>query len=502
MILEVTIPKTYIRDWSYQELNHLDLELQYPTEVAEAIERGYAQSLPVGEGGWNGWIRLLRRPRTDHPWFPSGLLSRVLRICSKMGFPVQIEDKRLRPEEGFPEFVKKPIVDRPYQLKAVDRAVEKGSGVLDMVPRSGKTRCACEIQRRIALPTLWIAPTDRIVRQTQGVLESFLGRNYAVHLVGTEKADKATFANVVVCTAATAVRLSPEFYKTRKMIIVDEFHRSAAKTYKKIFSRCDHIYYRFGMTGTFFRSGPDEMAMHALLSDTIYRVTAQELLELGFLVPTKVVFLPVLSPRLRNLPDQTFQNSHGKFGIQKHDHRNQLVTMATVYLHQAGKRVLVLVGTKAHGRLLREAIQAYVRPAPANARFQSVEFLNAETSRPIQGEVIESFLEGREVKVLIGTSLLGEGVDLPSADALVYARGEKARVSLTQNAYRVGTATPGKDRALLVDFADRHNKHLMRHSLNRLEVYHAEDTFAVTVLQDPNGFLGWLREHGGEKVAD
>jgi superfamily II DNA or RNA helicase len=131
-----------------------------------------------------------------------------------------------------------------------------------------------------------------------------------------------------------------------------------------------------------------------------------------------------------------------------------------------------------------------------------VEFLNAETPRPIQGEVIESFLEGREVKVLIGTSLLGEGVDLPSADALVYARGEKARVSLTQNAYRVGTATPGKTQALLVDFADRHNKHLMRHSLNRLEVYHAEDTFSVEVLQDPNGFLPWLREHSGEKVSD
>jgi superfamily II DNA or RNA helicase len=419
-----------------------------------------------------------------------------------MGFPVQIEDQRLRPEEGFPEFVKKPIVDRAYQLKAVDLAIQKGSGVLDMVPRSGKTRCACEIQRRIALPTLWIAPTDRIVRQTQGVLENFFGRNYAIHLVGTAKTEEVMFTNVVVCTAATAVRLSPEFYQTRKVIIVDEFHRSAAKTYKQIFAKCAHIYYRFGMTGTFFRSGLDGMAMHALLSDTIYRVTAKELLELGFLVPTKVVFLPVLSPRLRNLPDQSFQNAHGKFGIQNHDHRNQLVTMATVYLYQAGKRVLVLVGTKAHGRRLRDAIQGYIQPAPEKARFQSVEFLNAETPRPIQGEVIESFLEGREVKVLIGTSLLGEGVDLPSADALVYARGEKARVSLTQNAYRVGTATPGKTQALLVDFADRHNKHLMRHSLNRLEVYHAEDTFSVEVLQDPNGFLPWLREHSGEKVSD
>jgi len=87
-------------------------------------------------------------------------------------------------------------------------------------------------------------------------------------------------------------------------------------------------------------------------------------------------------------------------------------------------------------------------------------------------------------------------VELPSADALVYARGEKAEVTLTQNAYRVCTATPGKKQAIIVDFADRHNKKLMNHSLERLGIYYAEPTFSVDVLQHPNEFGGWLQGVG------
>jgi hypothetical protein len=75
----------------------------------------------------------------------------------------------------------------------------------------------------------------------------------------------------------------------------------------------------------------------------------------------------------------------------------------------------------------------------------------------------------------------------------VYARGEKAEVSLTQNAYRVCTAVPGKKEAIIVDFADRHNKKLMGHSLERLGIYYSESIFSVQVLQHPNEFGVWLR---------
>jgi len=496
VIFEVTNSRTNIYGADPYALWHFDLETRYPTAVAEATAKGFVLPDQDPENpGWDGWVRLLHQPKTMLPWVPTGLLPRLKRLCKKMQFVYEVHDKRLRPEEGFPEFPTETIIDRDYQLDAADAAVKIGRGVLDMPPRSGKTRTMCEIHRRIALPTLWLAPTDRIVRQTHEVLERFFGKHYAMHLVGTAEEAKAAGMQVVVCTAATAAMLSPEFYKTREVIIVDEYHHAAAKSYHTdIFKKCDHVYYRFGMTGTFFRSGNDELALHALLSHVIYKVTSQELLNRGYLVPTKVAFLPVLSPRLRGMPDNTYQGGHGKYGIQEHKPRNQLVTWATTTLYQTGRKVLVLVGTKKQGRALEHMIKAFIRPPPAGCEFKSVEFISTDTPRPIQGRIIESFLESQEVKVLIGTSLLGEGVDLPSADALVYARGEKAEVTLTQNAYRVCTATPGKEVAIIVDFADRHNKKLMSHSLERLGVYYREPTFNVQVLQDPNEFGGWLKD--------
>jgi hypothetical protein len=80
------------------------------------------------------------------------------------------------------------------------------------------------------------------------------------------------------------------------------------------------------------------------------------------------------------------------------------------------------------------------------------------------------------------------------ADALVYARGEKAEVSLVQNAYRVGTAQGDKRESLIVDFADRHHRGLLKHSQERLRVYCDEPTFTVEVLQDPAEFGPWVQK--------
>lgn len=273
---------------------------------------------------------------------------------------------------------------------------------------------------------------------------------------------------------------------------------SAAKSYKGIFAHCDHIYYRYGMTGTFFRSGGDEMAMHALLSTTVYRITPPELVERGYLVPTKVVMLPVTGQLRVPGGSRGFQEGHGKHGIHEHEMRNRWAAYAVQALLDIGKTVLVLVGTKKQGRLLRDLVQERIPPAPDGAQFAAVEFVSTDTPRPVLGQILESFLTHQEVRVLIGTSLLGEGVDLPTADALVYAKGEKAEVTLVQNAYRVGTAIEGKREAVIVDFADRHNKKLLAHAQERGRVYHEQQTFQVEVLDDPCKFEGWLRVLQGE----
>jgi len=472
---------TSITEYDDFILNILDKESKYPTPQALALERGF--SLPMGEdNGWDGWIRLLKRPKTMYPYFPTGLLPQLSRICTKFGYPFCVDDKRVKPEADIPEA--KPIPLRPYQEQAVEAAMRLGRGVIDAVPRSGKTRILCEVHRSLSLPTIWIAPTDRICTQTVEVIESFFGRNYVFQLVGQKELPTALLRRIVICTMATAANLPQAFYDTRQMLVVDEFHHTSARSYThEIFPKCDHIYWRFGASGTFFRSGYDGMAMHGLLSNTIFKVTAKEMLELGFLVPTRVIFVPVPShPKVRGAGNM-FNGGFGAAGIHEHKVRNQMVVRAAMLLYKQGRKVLILVGTKAQGREVNNQLAQLLPEPPKGAEFKSVEFLSTDRPRDIQTKIIDSYLADQEVKILMGTSLLGEGVDLPNVDALVYARGEKAEVSLTQNAYRVCTAVAGKKDAIIIDFADRHHRKLLDHSEERLQVFYHEPTFAVAVLQ-------------------
>lgn len=487
---EITYGDEFIR-------NVLKKESSYPTQAAELLKCPPRTDSEKGDGdGWDGWVRLMRTPKTKFWYFPTGLVPRLSRISEKYGYSVYIEDNRQRPMEGIPEHSQEgEIVDRDYQLEAADKAYALGRGVLDMPPRAGKTRTMVEIHRRFGLTTLWIAPTNRIVDQTVSVVQRFLGKNYAVNLETSKDASAAAGARVVVCTAALAANLPESFYQTRELLVVDEWHHGAAKTYTSgIFPKCDHIFFRFGMTGTHFRSGNDDLAMHGLLSTVIYKVTTRFLLNRGYLVPAHAVFLPMPAyPKLRGVSG-TFNTGHGKHGIHLHQARNQLATHAAFYLSRAQRKVLILVGTKVQGYAIQKMLSAFFPEADHGYEFRPVEFISTDVWRPKQKRVLESFLDDQEVKVLIGTSLLGEGVDLPGVNALVYARGEKAEVTLRQNWFRVCTAIPGKTNAVIVDFADRHNAKLLKHSHNRLDAYYSEPIFTTSILQDSRQFVPWLNQ--------
>ncbi len=375
---------------------------------------------------------------------------------------------------------------------------------------SGKTRTMISIVTKLGLPTLWTAPTDAIVQQTVRAFESFFGKHFVRHQVGAQfsgdqgatELHKAVSSRVLICTAATAVRLPPEVYNSLQCLVVDEWHHAAAKTYREIMKLCDHIYYRFGMTGTFFRSGDDEMAMHALLSNEIYRVGSDKLLEMGYLLPTRIVYVPCDSPRLQCPKKYTDDGAeikrvapYLKYGVQEHTYRNQLCAYAAAYLHNIlSRKVLVLVSTKEQGRRIERMISTQIPEKVSGAEFNPVEFVSTDRRRTTLQKVIKAFNESDEVRVLIGTSLVGEGVDLPPADALVYARGGKAEVELAQNSFRVCTAWGQKTSAIIVDFADRHNKNLMKHSRQRLECFYREPIMSVEVLPSIK-FLGeWCRQ--------
>ncbi|MBN2260694.1 MAG: DEAD/DEAH box helicase family protein, partial [Clostridiales bacterium] len=348
LYFEIHNNKTFVINADSYILSYLDSILKYPTDIAEMGQYNSENALVHG---WDGWVRFLHIPENKLPWFPTGLMGYVCQALGRLNFYYRIEDRRIRPEEMLPHFVD--ISLRDYQKEAALIGVRVGRGVFAMPPRSGKTRLAIELYRRLAIPTIWIAPTNPIVVQTVEAINSFFGEGFASQLIGKSGEKSLRDASIVVCTAATATRLPLEFYQSRQMIIVDEFHHSSAKSYNIIFKHCDHIYYRFGLTGTFFRSNGDDMAMHAHISNVLMSVDSDYLVKRDNLVSTYVVFIPVISAPLK-IGTGIFNEAHGKHGIHHHLIRNQMVVSSALSLKKTGRSVLILVGTKKQGRIIRD----------------------------------------------------------------------------------------------------------------------------------------------------
>ena len=72
----------------------------------------------------------------------------------------------------------------------------------------------------------------------------------------------------------------------------------------------------------------------------------------------------------------------------------------------------------------------------------------------------------------------------------MYAKSGKASVTVTQDVYRVLTAHVTKRNGIVIDFADRHANHLLRHTRERARLYAGQSTFRVKVLtaDDVNNF--------------
>lgn len=439
----------------------------------------------------DGWVRLSNFPHNGPGFVPTGLLPIVQEVLRSMGCPYTMNDERVRPDPGLPDFAEIPL--RPYQKTAVERCLHVGRGVFVMPPRGGKTRTMMEVVRALWLPTLWIAPTTNIITQTLRAIEELCGKHFAEQLVGSDW-QSVMRAHICVCTYATASALPVEFLKTREVVVVDEVHHGASSQLRALLFRCQHIFHRFGMTGTFFRSGTDDLALYALFNaPPLFEITTTELIKLGHLVPSAIAFLPVDAKKVKGATKKWLGGGTGDVGIASHEYRNQLAAWAAAQLHAAGKRVLVLVATKQQGRDIERMIEDYVGAGMRLAEFKRVEAVSTDRPAPVCQRAIDSFASKGSVEILIGTSMIGEGTDLPVADAMVYAPGGKAEVSHTQAFYRVATASSGKTKAIVVDFSDRHNKTLMEHSLARANTYATEPTAQLHALNTVEEFPAWLK---------
>jgi DNA excision repair protein ERCC-3 len=446
-------------------LRALRYELSY--QVGVPAEKRFLQADgSVKVTWWDGYKRLLQRSGN----FPSGLVPRVLRLLQKWSVGHEVRDLRTRPLEAVPIWVMPEGFQlRDYQREACDRAEAWGRGVIDSPPRTGKSCMIAELVRRVADKTVITAPTNPIASQTMDMLLRLFRENdwsgqvpdcaddfyLLTGGVPTSQKErrKVRRAKVFVSTAGTAVLMPQVWWDTIKCLIVDERHHQGAKTYHKISDLAVNAYFRWGFTGTNYRSNAGEhIALEACLGRTVASYSIPEMTERGVLVPGEVEIWPVDWPGIKQIK----YDAAYKLGIVQGDLRNAMVVEAVQRLLKDGRKVLVLVHRIKHGDALAGLI-------PGSR------FVKGEDGAEVRTAVAQ--LDSGELRCLIGSPVVGEGLDCPAADALVYVKAGKARVTHTQDVFRVLTNSPGKRPAKIIDFADRMNATLLEHSVKRMHHY-------------------------------
>lgn len=393
--------------------------------------------------------------------FPIGLLDPITKICREYAthfnkeMKIFLNDKRdpgylNRTIEGMPEGL---ITDKSlwdFQTEAVQAFLAKKSGIINIATGGGKTLIAAEIIRQCKAKTLWIIDREEILEQTKDVLEELLGVEVGVIYKGKVVLKDITIATVQSLNSKLA-NLKDYLY-TVNFVCVDEYHKSAAETFQKVFAKIPNTKYRLGLTATVARDDGKAPILYSILSEIVYKKSTKELIDAGYLMKPDITFYKLKG---YDLFSKKYPEDY-KFNVEENDERNKLI----ISMCQAFRKNKILILTKHvnHGKALRASI------------FGSDHIHSQAQNRK---QIMEKFRYNK-LKVLIMTTSIGaEGLDIPDLDVIINAGANKGDVKSRQIIGRILRICLTKTKARYIDFVDI-GKYTKEHSRLRIKTFEDE----------------------------
>jgi superfamily II DNA or RNA helicase len=230
------------------------------------------------------------------------------------------------------------------------------------------------------------------------------------------------------------------------LILIDESHRCAARTWRHILEQYPNAR-RLGLTATPTRS--DGKGLGNYFDTLILGPQIPELIEQKHLVPT-VYFAPT-EPDLKGIKIQGGDYQINQLAARMN--RDDLVGDVVSTWHRNGqrRRTLVFCVDVAHSVHVRdEFLKSGVR----------AEHLDGNTPKTERDEILQRLALG-ETEVVTNVGVLTEGVDIPSVACIVLARPTQSLSLFRQMAGRGLRPSPDKSHLILLD----HSGAVYRHGL-------------------------------------
>ncbi len=254
------------------------------------------------------------------------------------------------------------------------------------------------------------------------------------------------------------IEVTPNHNFIANGIIVSNCHHVSADSIYDLaeHSRSGRLY---GLSATPYRADGKDLMLKGALGDFTIKLDLTDMIEAGYLARPTVYIVnvpPMTFPRKARFADVYRQY------VVDNQVRNKLVVDTVKHWSSKGKSVYVHVKQIRHGELLHQALPESF-------------WIHGKHKLAVRQAAIDNF--SRTGGVMIST-LLGEGIDIPSMDVLVLACGGLSEVFVRQLIGRVLRITADKKAVAIVDFNDL-ARHLAEHSETRQRIYASEKAFKV-----------------------
>lgn len=250
-------------------------------------------------------------------------------------------------------------------------------------------------------------------------------------------------------------------------VLVSNCHHLRANTYITTMKACKNAYYRGGLSATPNSGDGKDIILQAFAGSIIGRISASYLILRDLLVRPTIYYLNGNKIDKYIYSTKRYNSIYKKY-IVNNVYRNNKIVECVCRFQEMDKTVLITVATKKHGQILKQLIIKVGHEC---------EFIFSGVDKLTRKKHIQN-VRDRKLKIIIGTSLADEGLNIPALDSLILAGGGKSPTRLRQRIGRVLRRSPGKKEAFVVDFKDN-VRYLLGHYKKRHEMCKSEEEFKI-----------------------
>ena len=420
------------------------------------------------------------------------MFSYLKEVLNENNIPFSVDDQRA-PATVSPGWSTEGLVLRDYQAEVEQTLLRVQRGVMKIATGGGKTMCiASAIAKASTFPSVFYVPSCDILEQTYDVFSKYIrynGQPTPIGRIGAGHCDirPITIATVQSCQLAIEGKYSKfddedhgekenlsesqkkdirDLVNQAQFVTVDEAQHTSADTIQSVLNNSVNARFRVGCSASPWRDDGLDILIEACFGKRFCDVDASFLINAGYLVMPRIVF----NHFWHGHGAANYQAAYTKFVVEN-DARNRFVAERALFHVSENRPTIVLVKWARHAEILHDMI-------PGSEVLTSS---GTEAKSPRKRKEVLDKMRERKLMCIIGTTLLDEGVDVPAANAGIFAGGGKSSTRALQRVgrfIRKDKLDESKEMAHIEEFHD-HCRWLDHHAKMRKKILMTERAFEI-----------------------